>query len=149
MAGELRGKTAIVGVGETGYSRSSGRSELMLSLQAISAALDDCGLEAKDVDGILRWSVDTSSEQEVASSLGVELSVMKGPSRARQVSQARAVTGYVGREIGRIALSRTVEYFARAGSTLVRNVAGLEQELANSPPLRKRVASITSQLASE
>ena len=69
--GDLRGKTAIVGVGETDYSRASGRSELALSLQAISAALDDCGLTAKDVDGVLRWSVDSSSEAEVATALGL------------------------------------------------------------------------------
>jgi acetyl-CoA acetyltransferase len=71
VASELRGKTAIVGIGETDYSRNSGRSELMLSLQAISAALDDAGLTAKDVDGLLRWGTDTSLEGEVASALGV------------------------------------------------------------------------------
>jgi acetyl-CoA acetyltransferase len=68
---ELRGKVAIAGVGETDYSRNSGRSELTLSLQAIHAALDDCGLTAQDVDGLLRWQVDTSAEAEVAASLGV------------------------------------------------------------------------------
>ncbi len=68
---ELRGKVAIAGVGETDYSRNSGRSELTLSLQAIHAALDDCGLTAQDVDGLLRWQVDTSAEAEVAAALGV------------------------------------------------------------------------------
>lgn len=68
---ELRGTTAIVGVGETDYSRNSGRSELVLSLQAIRAALDDCGLTPQDIDGLMRWSVDTSSEEEVAANLGV------------------------------------------------------------------------------
>jgi len=72
MDRELRGKVAIVGVGETDYSRNSGRSELMLSLQAIHAALDDCGLRPQDVDGLLRWAVDTSAEADVAASLGIE-----------------------------------------------------------------------------
>src|SRR5690606_8443743 len=57
--------------GETDYSRESGRSELMLTLQAIRAALDDAGLQPQDVDGLMRWSVDTSSEGEVASNLGI------------------------------------------------------------------------------
>jgi len=72
MTDPFKGKVAVVGVGETDYSRNSGRSELTLSLQAIHAALDDCGIAAKDVDGLLRWQVDTSAEAEVAASLGVK-----------------------------------------------------------------------------
>jgi acetyl-CoA acetyltransferase len=71
LVDSFRGKVAVAGVGETDYSRNSGRSELTLSLQAIHAALDDCGLSAKDVDGLLRWQVDTSAEAEVAASLGI------------------------------------------------------------------------------
>lgn len=72
MAGNLRGSVAIVGVGETDYSRNSGRSELTLTLQAIQAALEDCGLKAQDVNGLLRWAVDTSAEPEVAASMGIK-----------------------------------------------------------------------------
>ena len=54
MTNDLRGKVAIAGVGETDYSRNSGRSELTLALQAIHAALDDAGLTAKDVDGLMQ-----------------------------------------------------------------------------------------------
>ena len=86
---ELRGKVAIAGVGETDYSRNSGRSELTLSLQAIHAALDDCGLSAKDVDGLLRWTVDTSAEAEVAASLGMkELAYFGEISQAGNVGAA-------------------------------------------------------------
>ena len=62
---------AIVGVGETNYSRASGRSELALSLQAIRAALDNAGIEAREVDGLMKWWVDTSPEAEVAANLGI------------------------------------------------------------------------------
>ncbi len=62
---------AIAGVGETDYSRASGRTELMLSLQAITAALDDAGIEASEVDGLMKWWVDTSTEAEVAANLGI------------------------------------------------------------------------------
>jgi len=62
---------AIVGVGETDYSRASGRTELALSLQAIRAALDDAGIEPRDVDGLMKWWVDTSTEAEVAANLGI------------------------------------------------------------------------------
>lgn len=67
----LRNRVAIAGVGETEYSRASGRSETRLALDAILHALDDAGLRREDVDGLMRWSVDTSSEAEIASNLGV------------------------------------------------------------------------------
>lgn len=72
MSGEISGKTAIVGIGETDYSRNSGRTELVLSLQAITAALDDCGIKASEVDGLLRWGVETTLESDVASNLGIK-----------------------------------------------------------------------------
>ena len=64
-------QVAIVGIGETDYSRESGRSELMLALQAIRAALDDAGIEPHEVDGLMRWAVDTSSEASIADNLGL------------------------------------------------------------------------------
>ncbi len=72
MTNELRGQTAIVGVGETDYSKASRRTELMLSLQAIQAALDDAGLKPSDVNGLMKWSVDTSLEADVAANLGIK-----------------------------------------------------------------------------
>jgi acetyl-CoA acetyltransferase len=63
---------AIAGVGETEYSRDSGRSELRLALEASLAALEDAGIEPSEVDGIMKWSVDTSAEATVASNLGAK-----------------------------------------------------------------------------
>ncbi|HEY7467471.1 MAG TPA: lipid-transfer protein, partial [Dehalococcoidia bacterium] len=89
MSNDLRGHTAIAGVGETDYSRNSGRSELMLSLQAIQAALDDAGLKASDVDGLMKWSVDTSSEADIAANLGMtELSFFGEINQAGNVGAA-------------------------------------------------------------
>ncbi|MGZ4598210.1 MAG: lipid-transfer protein, partial [Actinomycetes bacterium] len=48
----LGGRAAIVGIGATEFSKASGRSELQLSVEAVRAALADCGLTAADVDGL-------------------------------------------------------------------------------------------------
>jgi hypothetical protein len=82
----------------------------------------------------------------VAVELGIEVATMKGPSRERDVSRARSMTGYVAREAGRVSLARTAAYFDRDGSTLVRNVAFLERELAEDPVLRRKVAAMTNRL---
>jgi acetyl-CoA acetyltransferase len=67
----LSGKAAIAGIGATEFSKESGRSELQLSVEAIRAALADCGLTPADVDGLTTFTMDTSSEIAVARELGV------------------------------------------------------------------------------
>ena len=49
----LSGKSAIVGIGETGYFRGTDSSILQMVLSASMAAIKDAGLEPADVDGII------------------------------------------------------------------------------------------------
>ena len=46
MAG-LGGRTAVVGIGQTEFSKASGRSELQLASEAVRAAIDDAGPGAR------------------------------------------------------------------------------------------------------
>ena len=68
----FKNHVAIAGIGETDYSLFSGRSELQLSLEAINLALEDAGVDRNEVDGLMRWSVDTSSEATIAENLGIQ-----------------------------------------------------------------------------
>jgi acetyl-CoA acetyltransferase len=67
----LRGRAAVAGIGATEFSKESGRSELQLSVEAVLAALGDAGLSAPDVDGLVTFTMDTSSEIAVARELGI------------------------------------------------------------------------------
>src|SRR5262249_10467020 len=67
----LRNRAAIAGIGQTEFSKASGRSELQLACEAIKAALDDAGLHARDVDGLVTFTMDSSEEIEVARNLGI------------------------------------------------------------------------------
>ncbi len=69
MSGLSR-KAAIAGIGATEFSKESGRSELQLSVEAVQAALADCGLTPADVDGFTTFTMDTSSEIALARELG-------------------------------------------------------------------------------
>ncbi len=71
MTSPLRNAAAIVGIGQTEFSKNSGRSELQLACEAVKAALDDAGLTPADVDGMTTFSLDTNDEIEVARSLGI------------------------------------------------------------------------------
>jgi len=67
----LSGRAAIAGIGATEFSKDSGRSELQLSVEAVLAALADCGLSPTDVDGLVTFTMDGSSEIAVARELGL------------------------------------------------------------------------------
>ena len=67
----LRGTTAIAGIGATDFSKQSGRSELQLSAEATLDALADAGLTPGDVDGLVTFTMDNSSEIALARELGM------------------------------------------------------------------------------
>jgi acetyl-CoA acetyltransferase len=71
MSIALRDQAAIVGIGQTEFSKNSGRSELQLAAEAVKAALDDAGLQPSDVDGMTTFTMDTSQEIEVARAVGI------------------------------------------------------------------------------
>jgi acetyl-CoA acetyltransferase len=67
----LRDRAAIAGIGQTEFSKASGRSELQLACEAAKAALDDAGLQPRDVDGLVTFTMDSSEEADVARNLGI------------------------------------------------------------------------------
>jgi acetyl-CoA acetyltransferase len=67
----LSGAAAIAGIGATEFSKASGRSELQLACEAVLAALDDAGLEPAEVDGMVTFTMESSSEIHVARNLGI------------------------------------------------------------------------------
>ncbi|MCG5211728.1 thiolase C-terminal domain-containing protein [Streptosporangium soli] len=68
----LRDRTALAGVGYTGFSKDSGVSTLTLACEAILAALSDAGLTTDDVDGIATHRVgDSAAPSVVGPALGV------------------------------------------------------------------------------
>ena len=65
------GKAAIVGIGQTEFSRHAGRTELQLACEAVTAALSDAGLTPSDVDGLVSYTVDPVEETELVRSVGI------------------------------------------------------------------------------
>ena len=63
---------AIAGIGQTEFSKDSGRSELQLACEAIKAALDDAGLDPADVDGMSTFTVDNNEDVDLVRALGVK-----------------------------------------------------------------------------
>jgi acetyl-CoA acetyltransferase len=64
-------RAAIAGIGQTEFSKNSGRSELTLASECIRAALDDAGLSPADVDGMTTFTLDNNEDVDLVRSLGV------------------------------------------------------------------------------
>jgi acetyl-CoA acetyltransferase len=67
----LRDKACIAGVGESAFTRGSGKTELQLMLEASARALEDAGLKPHDIDGIVGPPLGATAEH-FAANLGIE-----------------------------------------------------------------------------
>ena len=68
----MRRAAAIVGIGQTEFSKNIGRPERTVALEAIRSALQDAGLDSSQVDGLVRFDMETTTEVEIARNLGLE-----------------------------------------------------------------------------
>ena len=71
MTANFGGKSAIVGVANTEFSKNSGRSETQLAAECVRDAIADAGLKPSDVDGMTTFTMDTNDEIEVARAVGI------------------------------------------------------------------------------
>ena len=70
----LRDKYAIIGVGETTYTRGSGMTTRALGTWAIKNAMDDAGIPASEIDGMMSYSGnDSTASPMLAGDLGIRL----------------------------------------------------------------------------
>jgi acetyl-CoA acetyltransferase len=63
--------TIIAGIGQTEFSKASGRSELQLAAEAGLAAITDAGLTPADIDGMVTFTLDTNDELLLMRCLGI------------------------------------------------------------------------------
>ena len=63
---------SITGIGQTVFSKESGKSVLALCVEASIAAIRDAGVEPGDIDGLVSFSVDTNDDIALAHSLGLK-----------------------------------------------------------------------------
>src|SRR5712692_7263313 len=136
----LRDKYCIVGVGETEYSRHSGRTTRAMAVEAVRKAILDAGLRASDVDGMMSYqNGDSTPANWVAPDLGIRLNFYMDV-----VGGGSSTEALIGLAMGAIeaGMCRTVAIFrsmngyseVRIGGTGVRAAAPIRgQDLAQRP----------------
>ena len=70
----LRGRVAIVGIGETTYYKHSQSpdAEFKLALKAVLAACEDAGIDPRDIDGWASYANDRQDPSRLAAALGTK-----------------------------------------------------------------------------
>lgn len=63
---QLRDEAAIVGIGQTPYSKGLGRSEYDMAGEAIFAACEDAGISPREIDGLVRFDMDAYGPQSAS-----------------------------------------------------------------------------------
>lgn len=67
---QIRDKAAIVGIGQTPYAKGLGRSEYDMAVEAIFAACADAGISPREIDGLVRYDMETTDEEQLLAVLG-------------------------------------------------------------------------------
>jgi len=66
----IRDRAAIVGIGQTPFAKTLGRSEYDMAVEAIWNACADAGISPRDIDGIVRYDMEQIDEEQLLSALG-------------------------------------------------------------------------------
>ena len=66
----IRDRAAIVGIGQTRFAKSLGRSEYDMAIEAILTACNDAGISPRAIDGVVRYDMETTDEENLLAALG-------------------------------------------------------------------------------
>jgi acetyl-CoA acetyltransferase len=67
----MKDRAAITGIGETRYSRNSGKTVVALQMEAALSAVADAGLSPKDIDGIVAYGPSGVVAEDFVTSFGI------------------------------------------------------------------------------
>lgn len=135
---DMRRKYCIVGVGETEYSRGSGRTTRAMATEAIRNAMNDAGLSPQDVDGMLSYhSGDSIPSTSVMYDLGLRLNFYMDCSGGGSSSEALIGLAMGAIEVGMcqtVAIFRSMNGYSQVrvggtGSRAAAPVSGSDVEI--------------------
>ena len=138
----LRDKYAIVGVGETTYTRGSGKTTRALGTWAIRNAMLRCRAEAADIDGMLSYSGNDSTPSPfMAGDLGIRLNFYMDVHGGGSSTEALIGIAIGVMEAGMcncVAIFRSMNGYSqvRIGGTGARSAAPVNGDDAAQPRLR-------------
>lgn len=70
MERTIRDKAAVAGIGQTRFAKSLGQSETEMAVEAIWNACDDAGISPREIDGLVRYDLEQTDEENLLALLG-------------------------------------------------------------------------------
>ena len=143
--------TSIVGIGQTEFSKNSGRTPLQLASEAIFAAVEDAGLSTNDIDGMVTFAADQNDELSLMRALGVpELSYT---GRTRGGGGGSAATVQLAAAAVDAGMADTVVVYRafnersgqRFGQPMTQN-QGIDSTKGPSPETKRMLAQFASRM---
>src|SRR5579872_3029491 len=117
----LRGQGAIVGIGETAYTKASDKTSIELQFEASLKAIEDAGLTPKDIDGVIPVGITGAPAEEYVTNFGIpdlRFSALIPHGGASGIGAIQAATAAVAAGLCRhvlVPFGRNVSSGARAG----------------------------------
>ena len=130
----IRDKYCIVGVGETEFSRNSGRTTRAMAVEAVRNAMNDAGLLPDEVDGMLSYHTgDSTNSGAVSNDLGIRLNFFMDCSGGGSSTEALVGLAMGAIEVGMchtVAIYRSMNGYSqwRTGGTGSRGAAPVTGE---------------------
>ncbi len=127
--GKLTDKYCVVGVGETSYSKNSGKTTRGMADEAVRNAILDAGLTAADVNGMLSYhGGDSTAGPEIGADLGIQLDFYMDCSGGGSSTEALVGLAMGAIEVGMcetVAIFRSMNGYSevRIGGTGARSAA--------------------------
>jgi REP element-mobilizing transposase RayT len=104
-------------------------------------------LETKDDRELVRRALRVDRvAQIVAEEEGLDLVYLRGVSRRRNASRARAIIGHLAKVYGRIPYTTTADFFNRDASTLAKDIRAFEALLQRTPSEREHLERLKTRL---
>jgi len=66
----IRDRAAVAGIGQTRFSKGLGSSEYEMAVEAIFAACEDAGISPRAIDGLVRYDMEQTDEEQLLAVLG-------------------------------------------------------------------------------
>ena len=136
----LRDKYAIIGIGETTYTRGSGMTTRALGTWAIKNAMDDAGIPASEVDGMMSYSGNDSTPSTFMSGdLGMRLNFymdVQGGGSSSEALIGLAIGAIEAGMCNTVAIFRAMNGFSqvRIGGTGARAAQPVRGDALHSVP---------------
>lgn len=74
----IRDRAAVAGIGQTRFAKNLGQTETEMAVEAIWNACEDAGISPREIDGLVRYDIEQTDEEQILALLGGDIGFYAG-----------------------------------------------------------------------